>query len=179
MKRLASILLALMVALSLAACGEGGLDFNPKDNSGVKRGHIGDTLSTAWFDFTVTDAYSCAEYQGYTPSEGCKLVVVAMKLKNDCGQSITMWGDDFVLIWGNDDDSVDLDIPLPSGISGEQFPDEYVLDAGASRTGVMVFEAPQEYWDFSVGFMEIFASDTDPDGEEGDTFFVDLTAEDR
>ena len=29
MKRLASLLLALMLALSLAACGEGGLNLNP------------------------------------------------------------------------------------------------------------------------------------------------------
>ena len=179
MKRLASFLLVLMM-LSLAACG--GLDLDPKnaqDEPGVKYGYIGDTMSTEWFDFVVTDAYSCDQYQGYTPSEGYKLVVVAMTLKNNCGQSVDMWGDDFVLIWGDDDDTFDLDVPLPAGISRDQFPDEYVLGINASRSGVMVFEAPQAFRDFSIGFMEIFESESDPDGEEGDTFFVDFTAEDR
>ena len=179
MKRLASVLLALMMALSLAACGVGWLDFRPKDEPGTKYGYIGDTLSTEWFDFTVDDAYSCGQYGGYTPSAGYKLVVVTMSLKNNCGQSVDMWGDDFVLIWGDDDDTFDMDIPLPAGLSDDQFPDEYVLGINASRTGVMVFEAPEEFRDFSIGFMELFESDTNPDGEEGDTYFVDFTAEAR
>ena len=180
MKRPASFLLALTMIVSLAACGEGGPDFNPNDEPGVKYGYIGDTMSTEWFDFTVDDAYSCSEYRGCAPSAGCKLVVVTMSLKNTCGQPVDMWGDDFVLIWGSDDDdTLDLDIPLPAGLSGEQFPDEYVLGINASRTGVMLYEVPEEFRDFSIWFIEIFESETDPDGEEGDTFFVDFTAEDR
>ena len=179
MKRLASFLLALAAALSLAACGAGGPGSDQKDEPGTKYGYIGDTMSTEWFDFTVDDAYSCDQYQGYTPSEGYKLVVVTMTLKNDCGQSVDMWGEDFVLIWGGDDDTMDLDIPLPAGLSDEQFPDEYVLGINATRTGVMVVEVPREFRDFTVGFMEVFESENDPDGEEGDTFFVDFTAEDR
>ena len=179
MKRLASFLLVLMMTLSLAACGAGGLDLRQKDGPGVKSGYIGDTLSTEWFDFTVDDAYSCDQYQGYAPSEGNKLVVVTMSIRNNCGRSGDMWGDDFVLIWGDDDDTIDMDIPLPAGISGDQFPDEYVLGVNAARTGVMVFEAPREFRDFTIGFMELFESESDPDGEEGDSFFVDFTAEDR
>ena len=46
MKRLASLLLALMLALSLAACGEGGLNLNPGGGKSDKKdGYIGDTLS--------------------------------------------------------------------------------------------------------------------------------------
>ena len=179
MKRLASFLLVPIIMLAFAACGEGGLDFNPKNEPGVKYGYIGDTMSTAWFDFTVTDAYSCSEYQGYTPSEGYKLVVVAMSLKNNCGQPVDMWGEAFVLLWDDDDDAFNLDIPLPAGLSGDQFPDEYVLGANQSITGVMVFEAPREYQNFSIVFMELFESSTNPDGEEGDTFFVDFAVEDR
>ena len=175
MKRLACFLAVLMIALDLAACGESG----PKDEPGVKYGGIGDTLSTEWFDFVVTDVYCCSEYYGYTPSDGYKLVVVALSLENNCGEPVDMWGDDFVIFWGYDDDTFDLDIPLPAGLSDDQFPDEYVLDAGGMRNGIMVYEAPQEFRDFSIGFMELFESDTNPDGEEGDTFFVDFTTEDR
>ena len=176
MKRLASFFLVLMMVSSLAACGEG---FGQKDEPGVKYGYIGDTMSTEWFDFVVTDAYSCSEYRRYTPSAGYKLVIVTMSLKNNCGESVNMWGDDFVILWGDDDDTFDMDIPLPAGISGDQFPDEYVLGINASRTGVMVCEVPREFRDFSIGFMELFESETNPDGEEGNTFFVDFTAEDR
>ena len=177
MKRLASFLLALMMTMSLAACG--GLDLNKKNEPGVQYGYIGDTMSTVWFDFTVEDAYSCGQYRGYVPAADYKLVVVTMSIRNNCGQSVDMWGDDCVILWGEDDDSFDVDIPLPAGISDDQFPDEYVLGINASRTGVMLFEVPEEFRDFSVGFMELFESETDPDGEEGDTFFVDFTAEDR
>ena len=43
----------------------------------------------------------------------------------------------------------------------------------------MVFEAPQEFGDFSISFVEIFVSETNPDGEEGGTFVVEFAAEDR
>ena len=173
MKRFVSVLLVLMLVLSLTACGE------TADDPGVKYGGIGDTMSTKWFDFTVTDAYSCDRYQGYTPSEGYKLVVVNLSLKNDCGRTVDMWGEDFVILWGDDDSTSGLDIPLPAGLSDDQFPDEYVLGINEPKSGVMVFEVPLEFREFSIGFVELFESDDNPDGEEGDTFYVKFTAEDR
>lgn len=183
MKRFASFLIALMVMLPLAACGGSG-----KDEPAVQYGRIGDTMSTEWFDFVVTDAYSCGQYRGHTPSKGYKLVVATVTLKNTCGQPVEMWRDDFALIWGDDGSVFDRDIPLAAGLSGDQFPDEYILDAGASRTGVMVFEAPQEFGDFSICFVEFFEPDAIPAGEEpdaalsieeGDTFLVEFSVEDR
>ena len=143
----------------------------------MKSGRIGDTMSTAWFDFTVTDAYCCGQYQGYAPSEGYQLVVVAMSLTNNRGRPVDVWGEDFMLLWGDGDDT--LDIPLPAGLGGNQFPDRYVLDADETKNGVRVFEAPREFREFCLGFMEIFESSTNPDGERGSTFFVEFTAEDR
>ena len=172
MKRLASFLLLLMI-LPIGACGAG------KDDPNIKYGGIGDTMSTKRFDFVVTDAYSCGQYLGYAPSAGYQIVVVTVQIRNDCGQPVDMRGDDFVIHWGGDDDIFDVDIPLPAGLSGDQFPDEYVLDAKESKNGVMVFEVPREFRDFTIRFMEPFESDTDPDSGEGDTFFVDFTAEDR
>ena len=177
MKRLASFLVVLVMALPLAACGEGGLDFGPEEEPGVKYGSMGDTLSTAWFDFTVDGAYSCSEYCGYASSAGYKLVVVAMTLKNDRGEPVDLWGDDFVIFWGDDDS--DLDIPLSAGLSGDQFPDEYVLSANELRAGVMVFEVPEEFRDFGIMFTDFFESETDPDGDAGSTYRVDFTAGDR
>ena len=170
MKRLASFLLMPVIMLFLAAC-------DGSDDAGVKYGRIGDAMSTEWFDFTVTDAYSCTEYQGYAPSAGYKLVVVAMKIRNNCGYSVNVWGEDFMLLWGDGDEA--LDIPLPAGLSGDQLPNEFVLDAAETKNGVMVFEAPRAFRDFTIRFIEILESETNPDGEVGNTFFVAFTAKDR
>ena len=174
MKRLACSLLLLMM-MPLAACGAGNGDYD------VKHGGIGDTMSTKWFDFTVADAYSCGRYQSYVPSAGYELVVVTMTIMNNCGQPVEMRGDDFVICWGDDDDVFDEDIPLPAGLSGEQFPDEYVLGVNELKNGVLVFEVPREFREFTIRFMEPFesVSEADPDSDEGDTFFVVFTAEDR
>lgn len=182
MKRTASFLLALIMLFSLAACGEGGLSLNPKgkDSDGPKEGYIGDTMSTYWFDFMVSDAYSCTKYHNYTPSAGNKLVVVNMTLKNTFEESVDMWGDDFVILWDGEDDY--MDIPLPAGISDDQFPDEYVLGINAKKDGVLVFEVPEEFRDFAIGFVEISVDTENPDnleGVEGDTFFVYFTAEEK
>ena len=172
MKRLACFLLFLMM-MPLAACGAVNDDYD------VKHGGIGDTMSTKCFDFTVDDAYSCDRYQSYAPSAGYVLVVVNLSLKNDCGQTGDMWGEDFVILWGDDDSTSGLDIPLPAGLSDDQFPDEYVLGINEPKSGVMVFEVPLEFREFSIGFVELFESDDNPDGEEGNTFYVKFTAEDR
>lgn len=178
MKRLASFLLASVMMLSLAACGGNGLSLNQKEDFGIKYGRVGDAMSTEWFDFVVNEAYSCLEYHGYTPSAGCKLVVVDISLKNNCGKPVDVWGDDFLILWDGGDDTFDMDIPLPAGISDDQLPDKYVLDVNAGKSGVMVFEAPGEFRDFSIRFTEILESEN-PDGDEGSTYLVDFTAEDK
>ena len=182
MKRFSSFLLALMLLFSLSACGEGGLNLNPGENnedSDARFGYVGDTLSTEWFDFTVDDAYSCSEYQGYTPEDGNKLVVVTITLKHDWGASVDMWIEDFVIMWDDPDEDSGMEFPIAPGLSDDQFPSEYTLGINATKTGVSVYEVPQEYRDFSIGFMEVFESDTNPDGDEGNTYFVDFTPEER
>lgn len=178
MKKIVSLLLAFVMLLALTACGEGGLSLTGSQTD-EKEGYIGDTLSTYWFDFTVDDAYSCSSYHDYTASAGRKLVVVSITLKNDCGMSVDMWGDDFVILWDTGDDDVDMEFALPGGISDEQFPDEYTLGINQSKSCVAVYEVPEGYRDFAVAFMEIFESDTDPDGEAGETYFVYFTPEER
>ena len=183
MKRLASILLVLTMALSLAACGEGGLNLNPGGGSGepgLKKGFVGDTLSTYWFDFTVNDVYSCTQYGSYTASAGNKLVVAAITLKNTCGESVDMWGDDFVILWDSEDDGAAL--ALPAGISDDQFPDEYILKINETRAGMAVYEVPEDFRDFVIAFQEIYEDTENPDnldGKEGETFFVSFTAEEK
>ena len=179
MKRFASFLLALMMLLALAACGEGGLNFNLKETEspGYKEGYVGDTMSTYWFDFTVDEAYSCTEYEGYLPDPGYKFVVATITLKNTCGFSVDMWDTDFVILWDAEDDY--MDIPLAPGLSADQFPEEYVLGINATKTGVAVYEVPEGYRDFSIAFMEVYEDEGNPDGRDGDVYYVDFTPEER
>lgn len=180
MKRLASLLLALMLALSLAACGEGGLNLNPGGGKSDKKdGYIGDTLSTHWFDFTVDDAYSCAQYGDYTADTGNKLVVATITLKNTYSESVPMWGDDFAILWDEQDGVAPA---LPAGISEEQFPDEYNLGINQTKTGTAVYEVPEDVKDFAIGFQEIMEDTDNPenlDGIEGETYFVSFTPEEK
>lgn len=184
MKRLASLLLALAVALFLPACGQSGLDLSPGGGDdgqpGLKQGLPGDTLSTQWFDFTVDGAYSCARYGSYTAADGNKLVVATLTLKNTFGSPVDMWGDDFAILWDDPDQDGGAAPALPEGISDGQFPNEYVLEIDEVRTGRAIYEVPQDFSDFTLAFQEIFEDTENPDnldGVEGDTFLVSFTAE--
>ena len=69
MKRIAKLTaLLLALALLLAAC-------NGKSAEGKTTGELGDTLKTMFFDFSVDEASSPAEYDGYLPADGNRLVV--------------------------------------------------------------------------------------------------------
>lgn len=132
MKRLISLLLALVMAFSLAACGEGGLSLDPDskgspsssvgeggegggegggednvilpDEDGFAMGYAGDTLRTAFFDMTVNNPYTCDEFDGLTPSEGYKFLVAELTLYNYTNYSQPMYDTDFEVIWDMDDD---------------------------------------------------------------------------
>lgn len=176
MKKIISVCLAFAMLLALSACGEGGLSLTGSKNNN-KEGYIGDTLSTYWFDFTVDGAYSCSEYEGYAAGSGKKLVVVSLTLKNTWGQSVDMWDTDFPILWGGEDDG-DLDYPI-APFTDEQLPAEYSLGINQTKSGVLVYEVPDSYRDFSLAFLEIFEDENSEEGKDGDLFFVDFTPEVR
>ena len=95
MKKFFAAVLTAVMMLSLAACGKTGLDDAWTENSddvevteysdGTKEyeGKIGSTLKTAWFNFTVKDAYvTSGEIGGQAPSDGNVFVVVDHFLLN-------------------------------------------------------------------------------------------------
>ena len=76
----AAAALAVLAAGCSAIPGMGGSDTN--------EAHVGDTVSTSWFDYTVTSAEPMDTYEGYTAAEGNKLVgiishVSALKARID------------------------------------------------------------------------------------------------
>lgn len=123
--RIALILLALSLAVSLAGCGgsgssgsEGssgsasssGVQVDLRDGveyeEGGESGYLGDVMHTAFLNFAVTDAYTCPTYGSYTPAEGSKVLVVYVSILNTGISSLPMFDTDFQVQWGseNDDD---------------------------------------------------------------------------
>ena len=159
-------MVATVLAFSLVACGpvdsavqnlagaasNKGSDVVTADDDGYAEGRIGDVMRTYFFDYTVNSAYTCKEFEGYTPAEGNKLL-----------------GDD------DDDDAFDAPITYYSdAVSDDQLPEEYDLSVNEERTGLLVFEVPEDSKDYSISYLEQFSNDT-----KGDVFFVYFTAKDK
>lgn len=205
MKKWFSLALALMLVLTLAACGgdsgKSGSSGSSNDGAGsgdvyanddgYGEGRLGDTVHSYFLDFTVNSAYTTDSYAGFTPAEGNQVLVVNMTVKNTFNESITMWDDDFWCQWSSGQEAEDFayaitedgsDLPLDT-ISDEQLPGEYDLSVSEERTGDLVFEVPAGDGaadgnfekDFSIAHQEYFVNQQGAE-EDGDTFFVFFTA---
>ena len=190
MKKFAGIIVATMLAFSLVGCGPvdsaiqniaggslGNSGVVTADDDGYAEGRIGDVMKTYFFNYSVNSAYTCNEYEGYTPSEGNKLLVVEVTVKNTDRSTVTMYDTDFQVQWGDDDNDDAYDAPITyygNTVSDEQLPEEYDLAVNEERTGLLVFEVPEDSKDYSISYLEQFSNDT-----EGDVFFVFFTAKDK
>lgn len=197
MRRLLSVLLAVFLVLVLAGCGgkssgssgsgsngdnvgSGNGDVYAED--GWAEGRMGDTMHAYWFNYTVNSAYTCGEFAGRAAAEGCKLLVAEITVKNTVTSSIEMYDTDFQAQWGGSGDD-DYRVPITTDpetyeeldpISDDQLPGTYSLGVNQERTGLLVYEVPAENKDFSISYMEAFE-----EGDEGDTFFVYFTPEEK
>lgn len=161
MKKKMFFALMLAALMMLAACGS-------KSTEESKTYYVGDKISTDFFDYTPKSAEAADSYEGYTPAEGNKLVVVNMTIKNTQTYSMPMSLYDFQIQWGNGDD--DFDCPLEQFCDG-QLPDEYDIPINATAQGLLIFEVPADQKDFSLSFLEIYE-----DNSEGDVYFTYFTA---
>lgn len=113
-KRIVFSLMASILLL-LSACGsipgmEGGSSSGGSASSSDGTYHVGDTISTAFFDFTVNSAVASADHEGYTAQDGYKLVVADLTIKNTETYSMPMGQYDFMIAWGDGDE--DFAYPL-------------------------------------------------------------------
>lgn len=147
---------------------------------GYGEGRLGDTMQTYFFDYTVNSAYTCTEFAGTTPAEGSMFLVADVTVRNTDNRSIEMYDTDFQAQWGSDGEE-DFRVPitydtenqmdLPT-LTDEQLPSTYTLAVDEERTGLLVYEVPAGFQDFSISYQEMFSDDS-----YGDTFFVFFTAE--
>ena len=171
MKGKKACLAGAVIALAFAVTGCSAIP--GMGGSGTNEAYVGDTVSTSWFDYTVTSAESADTYEGYTASDGNKLVVVNLTMTNTFNESVPMFDTDFQLGWGeyNDDE---MAFPVPPYCDA-QLPVEYYLSIDETRDGVLVYEVPSDVRDFTFAFLEVFDNGTD-EGEEGDLFMTYFTA---
>lgn len=199
MKRFVTLLSALMLLVSLTACGEGGLSLKPggnnddlilPDKDGMAQGYVGDTLRTAFFDMTVENPETCTEFDGLTPDPGFKFLTADITLYNYTDHSQPMYDSDFQILWevgAADDADLDGDWPLYEEIMGEdgstsyttksdrQMPTEFSLGIHQTRTELLLFQVPEDVQDFYIVFEEVFDDGTE-EGSYGDLFSVRFSA---
>ena len=176
-KIIASLLLALLLALSLTGCSSSDKDtvIYP-NNDGLAKGQLGDTLRNSFFDFKVNSAYLTDKYEGYTAMEGYEFLVAEVTVKNIFGESIIMYDTDFQVQWSSDaEDAYDWPITLylaeGENLGNDVLPAEYDLTKDESCTGLLVYEVPMGEQEFSIAYQEIFE-----DESVGNIFFVNFTA---
>ena len=189
LKRRISMILALVLVLTLSACGGKGSSSAGTAESGevyaedgYGEGRIGDVMHSYFMDFTVNSAYTTSDYHGHTAPEGMKVLVVEMTIKNTFNETLPMYDDDFQGQWSASADTEEFAWPITEAEDGsdldtvadEQLPGTYELAVNESRTGTLVFDVPADEKDFSISHMELFDDDS-----EGDTFFVFFTAEEK
>ncbi len=134
-------------------------------------GDIGRTFSTMFFDYTVVSAESPAEYDGYTPAEGNRLLVLRVRVKNDFGSTLPMYDTDFQLQWGPGDYDYAWAV---DAFNDEMMPLEWELADGREATYDMLFEAPAGQNDFSLVYLEEY-TDADGNDQTGEFFSADFT----
>ena len=187
MKKLVKALAASLLAMTCAACGNSNTVSGivnkgvvmPSD--GYAQGSAGDTLRTAWFDFTVNSASLAESYGSIVPDENESLLVVNITLKNTIDAPITMFDSDFQAQWGSEGEN-DFRFPVtyddPSRREKDMLEAEYELGAGNTLTGDLVYSVPGGQQEYSLSFQEYYQPEEGQEaGKTGDLFFVFFHAE--
>lgn len=165
-KRNWMLAMALVLILALTACGGSGEEY--------EEGRIGDVMHNQFFDFTVNGAYTCDSFEGYTPEAGKKLLVAELTVKNTFNETIPMFDTDFQAQWDDEEDQDNaFSNPVETIVSEDLLEAEYDLAVDEERTGLLIFEVPEDLQDFSVVYLEEF-----DDGGTGGLFQVYFTAKD-
>ena len=130
-------------------------------------------MSTAWFDYTVTDASLTEDYQGIQAETGEQLLVLELEIDSTCYQEVPMTRYDFQLYWEGMEDEDDRCYPLETA-GEDQLPDRYDLGWGEKLTGSLVYRVPQDQRDFALVFQEIIDNGTE-EGVLGGMYTTELS----
>lgn len=144
-----------------------GCDRQGSDSSEVvrKRVEVGETISTAWFDYTVisVEELEADSYEEIAIGEGNQLLAVELKIKSTYYKEIPMSRYDFQLYWDDVEDTDQRCFAL-NAVVEEQLPDTYELGFGETLEGTLLYQVPEEQQNYVLVFQEHFDDGT----EQGD-----------
>lgn len=161
-KTIRCLALALALALLLAGCG--------LIKNATSTNELGKELRTLFFAFAVEAVSSPADYEGYTPAEGDRLVVCTVRVENTFGETLPMYDTDFQLQWGEGDGDWGWSL---DAFTDSMMPLEWELPAGAQATYDLVFEVPADASRFQLAYLEQYVDEEGNEGQ-GDLFWVDF-----
>lgn len=170
MKRWGTLILACCLLLGLAACSSE----DRASGENYETDKMGESLSTAFFDFQVNSATMINELEDYEPSDpNNRFLIVNVTIKNTFKDdtSIPMFDTDFLLRWP---DLGDNPLLCEESFASNQLPEEYEIFKGESRTGDLIFIVPSSQTSFTLEYTEIYE-----DEFEGNTFKINFEATDE
>lgn len=150
----ASVLLLLM----LTGCQGQGTETSEAVR---KRVEIGETISTAWFDYTIVSVEELEQdaFEEIEVTEGNQLLSVAIKLKSTYYKETPMSRYDFQIYWDHMEDTDERCFAL-AAVTEEQLPDTYELDAGETWEGTLLYLVPEDQDRYVLVFQEHFDDGT-------------------
>ena len=166
MKKVLAAAAAGLLALSLAGCG--------KEQAKTLEGTTGDTLSTMFFDYTVTNARLEDEMAGMLGHDGYKLLVVDVTVTNSGKNPITMTDADFYITWGDGEKDYDYPITMydTTQLSDRQMPAKYELQPEGSKSGELIFAVPPETTEFGLKTQDYYTEGDSQEPVAGDIYTV-------
>ena len=145
---------ALLLVLVLAGC------------AATVRAKAGQTVSTALFDFTVSEAQPLTEYPGVTVPEDRKLISLAMTVTNTGTGTLPVFAGDSQFQWG--EGKSDFGSCLDA-LDDQMMPYARDLAPGESGGGLMLVLVPRDCERMQVVYQEQHA-----DGTPAGTCFVEV-----
>ncbi len=145
----------LGMALLLTACGK----------TNAHNHTAGETVSTALFDFSITDVSLVESYPGIDIPDGEWLVRMCLNIRNTSSQTYTMFLQDFQIQWGDGEN--DYGICL-NAVDDTMMPYAYGLTPGQERSDWLMARIPEGSASCTVVYQEYKT-----DGSRGDAYFVE------
>lgn len=130
----------------------------------------GDTISTAFFDFTVNDAHMADSYGDQKPADGNVFCVVNVTVHNTMRQSLPMFDTDFILFWGpgDEDGSFPITYEAADRRTGDMLENSYYIGINETASGDLVYEIPKTHDPEGILYFEEYFEN----GEYGDYYTV-------
>ena len=173
-KRVLALLLLGVVSLT-TACGTIKDAATAIQSQGREYGqtyelNAGDTMSTAFFDFTINSAKLVSEIEDFVPNEETdKFLVVNVTIQNTYGnpEPLPMSDADFELGWNGAEKNMTI---FPEyTFATNQLPEQYEIEKGHSKTGDLIYVVPADASDFRIYYYDLWKDDF-----EGNTYWLPL-----